>query len=367
MKSIYHKLRELLDTHPSGCPETPEILEILKKLFSEDEAAVILGMGFRPFTAGEIASRSGVDEKTAKERLERLAGRGLVYSREKNGEWGYSLLAVMPGIFEFPYMKENLDDISVDLIPLWKQYLPSLMKNMGESSTGFSRVIPIQEEVESASGAMPYHKVYNMIDSARSVGIARCACRVMEKKCDGPIEACMVFDETCDFLVHRGLAKYLSKKEMKEKLIEFEKAGLVHNTGNTQDKLAFICNCCACCCGLLRSAIEYRELNIVSESGFTPELDRDLCIACEHCLLRCPTEAVSIEDGFPRFRIEKCIGCGLCVTGCESEALKLVFKSDTSAPPANAKEMALSKLGERGKVSEFLELLKPDGKTIDRM
>ena len=39
-----------------------------------------------------------------------------------------------------------------------------------------------------------------MIDQARVVGIGHCACRSTMQRCDAPREACMMFDDTCDFL-----------------------------------------------------------------------------------------------------------------------------------------------------------------------
>jgi len=35
-ESVHEKLREMLDLHPMGCPPAPEIIEILKILFTED-------------------------------------------------------------------------------------------------------------------------------------------------------------------------------------------------------------------------------------------------------------------------------------------------------------------------------------------
>ena len=59
-ENIYQKLRELLDTHPIGCAPAPEIIEILKILFTEEEAGLALGLGFTPFSVDEIAHRTGV-------------------------------------------------------------------------------------------------------------------------------------------------------------------------------------------------------------------------------------------------------------------------------------------------------------------
>ena len=59
-ENVYEKLRELLDTHPVGCAPAPEMIEILKILFTEEEAGLALGLGFTPFSVDEIAHRTGV-------------------------------------------------------------------------------------------------------------------------------------------------------------------------------------------------------------------------------------------------------------------------------------------------------------------
>jgi hypothetical protein len=56
-ESVHEKFREMLDIHPMGCPPAPEIIEILKILFTEDEARVALGLGFRPGRGGIRSGR----------------------------------------------------------------------------------------------------------------------------------------------------------------------------------------------------------------------------------------------------------------------------------------------------------------------
>ena len=60
-ENVYERLRELFDTHPVGLPPAQEIIEILKILFTEEEARVALGLGFRPFAVEEISQRAGMD------------------------------------------------------------------------------------------------------------------------------------------------------------------------------------------------------------------------------------------------------------------------------------------------------------------
>src|SRR5574341_1364241 len=101
---LYERLRELLDSHPFGCPPAPEITEILKILFTEEEAKVALGLAFFPFTVQEIADKAGVSFQEAEIRLESLANKGLVFARKKDGVWGYALFD-MVRLYENPFRK----------------------------------------------------------------------------------------------------------------------------------------------------------------------------------------------------------------------------------------------------------------------
>jgi Na+-translocating ferredoxin:NAD+ oxidoreductase subunit B len=360
MEDVYEKLRELLDRHPCGCIAAPEIIEILKIFFTPEEAVVALGLGFRPFNVEDVARRAGVEVGEARACLESLADKAAVFEREKNGERGYALLPVMPGLFEFPYMKGMPDETRERLTPLWRAYLPKLGKVFGAPDTKFSRIIPIQEEVGSDPGILPYQKVYDMIDKASVVGIATCACRDMERKCDAPREACMLFDETCTYLVERGFGRYISKEEMKEKLREFDEYGLVHQINNVQERLTFVCNCCTCCCGLLRMSLEWGNPRVFATSGFTPVVDVELCTGCGICAdERCPVQAMEVLDGLAVVDRGRCIGCGLCVTGCPEGALRLVREEEVVEPPATTSEMGMRILQEQGKLESFLEVVKP--------
>ncbi|PKN44793.1 MAG: hypothetical protein CVU59_10800 [Deltaproteobacteria bacterium HGW-Deltaproteobacteria-17] len=354
---VYEELRSLLDRHPCGCPAAPEIYEILALLFSADEARVAVAMGFRPDIAAAIAARVGSGEAEVVVHLEALADRGIVFARDKNGERGYSLLPVMPGLFEFPYMKGGESELTRRLSPLWDTYLVKLGKGFGVPDTSFSRIVPIQEQIQSEPGVLPYELVYDLIEKAKVTGIAHCACREQAGRCDAPREACMLFDETCTFLVERGFARYLSKDEMKQKLREFDEAGLVHQINNGQDSVTFICNCCPCCCGLLRALTEAKNPNVLSSSGFLPRVDAERCTECGTCAERCPTKAVRDEGGVFAYEEEKCIGCGLCVTGCPQNALELVRRDGVPVPPPTMRDMGLRILTAQGRLEDFLELL----------
>jgi Na+-translocating ferredoxin:NAD+ oxidoreductase subunit B len=357
---VYRALQELLDKDAAGCPPAPEIDEILRILFSEKEARVALGLGFRPIPLDLIAERAGVGRAEARRHLDALAARCLVFVKEKGGESYYALQPVMPGLYEFPFIKAQDSDMLERLAPLWNAYMKRFGRGLGSPSMSFARVLPIEEEIEGAPGVLPYEKVYQMIDQARVVGLGHCACRRTMQKCGAPREACMMFDDTCDFLVQRGFGRYISRDEMKEKLREFDRLGLVHQVNNSRDKLSFICNCCPCCCELLQALTRLENPCVLSSSGFVPVLSAGKCTGCGICYeQRCPMGAIRPVDGALSVEERRCIGCGLCVSGCPERALRLSRRQRVPVPAASIREINLTILREKGKLEAFLPLITP--------
>ncbi len=362
IENTYEKLRERMDLNPLGCPPAPEIIEILKLLFTEDEATIALGLGFFPLTTEEISHRTGIKKEFVKGHLEALADKGVVFARKKEDVWGYSMVNTFH-LFENPYRKGIHDDLIRQLTPLWKIYLPIFGKNVGNKKTAFSRVIPINKKIETTSEVLPYEQVSELINKAKTVGIGHCSCRELEQNCDAPKETCMMFDNTCNYLIDRGFAKSITKKEALKRIKEFDEAGLVRLVNNTQDKLEFVCHCCSCCCGILSAYSKYGNIGAFSRSAFLPEWNMEECIGCGICADgKCPTLCIEIENGKPEVKIDNCIGCGICSSICPNDAIKLVRSLDIPNPPANLMEFGLDILQENGKLEAFIDVNTPKSK-----
>jgi Na+-translocating ferredoxin:NAD+ oxidoreductase subunit B len=360
---VYERLREVLDKHPVGCPPAPEIIEILEMLFTPEEACAALGLGYIPFDLKTISERAGMPESETEKRLESMADKGLIFARRKDGVVQYSLLPVMPGIFEFPFMKGTKSETMDRLAALWKTYLGKLTAGFGSANMAFSRVLPVGKTIEAVPGVLTFENVDQMIENAKTVGIAHCACRETERNCDAPREACMIFDETCDFLVERGFARYLTKDEMKKKLIEFDEYGLIHQVNNAKNKVTFVCNCCTCCCGLLKSKYKYSNPNVFNTSGFRAECDPATCSQCGVCVeSRCHVGALEMADDGPVVNEAACIGCGLCVTGCPTGAMKLVRRETVKAAAETAKDMGMTMLSDKNKLQGFMPYVDPSAR-----
>jgi len=358
-KNAYEKLRELLDTHPIGCAPAPEMIEILKILFTEEEAGVALGLGFTAFSVDEIAYRTAVAPEQAAQHLESMANKGLIFARQKNGVWVYALFNTIQ-IFENPYRKIVPDEMLKELTPLWKKYRDTFRGSLGGESTSITRVVPVQHKIEAGAEVLSYEKVNEMIDQTKVLGISKCPCRELAQKCDAPREACMVFGATCTYLVERGFARYITKDEMKLKLQEFDELGLVRQVNNTQDRLELVCNCCSCCCGLLTALTEVGNPRAFTRSAYLPVTDMDKCEGCGTCAdERCPMEARVMVDERPVLNIERCIGCGVCATGCPNDAIRMERSAEVQEPPENYMELGLRLLQEKGTLEKFIEVNTP--------
>ena len=102
---IYERLRKILDSHPTTAPKAKSIDEILRILFTPEEAALAVNMSYKTKSVSSIAKAAGLSESKVTQNLESMANKGIIHSRNKEGEKFYGLLPLIPGVFEFPFMK----------------------------------------------------------------------------------------------------------------------------------------------------------------------------------------------------------------------------------------------------------------------
>jgi len=136
-----------------------------------------------------------------------------------------------------------------------------------------------------------------------------------------------------------GSGRVITQQEAYEILADAEKQALVHMTWNVRNGHFFICNCCGCCCGVLRSINEKGiPAGQVVNSYYYAEIDPDLCSSCGTCAdERCQVGAIDEGDGAYVVVKDKCIGCGLCLSTCPEEAISFKRKdeSEIEAPPSD--------------------------------
>lgn len=356
----YEQLRKILHKNPIGAPKSRALDEILRILFTPEEAEVAVGMTFVPKSVEHIAASAGVSKESAERRCESMAAKGVVYSRRKKGQMGYSLVPTVPGLFEFPFMTGGGTPEHDRLAHLWQQYQDeALGREFGGSVTPVIRVIPVEQTIDAHSEVLHFDLVSKMLERAETFALAHCACRVTVRACDKPTETCLMFDGTARFLVERKFAREITKEQALEVLRIGEEAGLVHTCTNSQDRLAVICNCCPCCCIVLKGWTRLKNPYAFARSRWHGSVDAQLCTGCATCRdERCPMAAIEITDDVAAIQPDRCIGCGLCVSTCPEAAISMVPRQDSVFPPATIQEMGVRVLSEKGRLEKYLKLNK---------
>jgi ferredoxin len=197
---------------------------------------------------------------------------------------------------------------------------------------------------------MPYDDVRAVLLASKSFSLRDCICRLqqdhMDRSCDFPLATCLSFSDR-----ERPLREGdISQAEALALLDWCEETGLVHTVSNVMQGLGYVCNCCGCCCGILRGINDYGIQKSVAYANYFAVIDAALCSDCGACRERCPVQAVVAGEGASLVERERCIGCGLCVTGCPNEVARLERKPEAELvlPPVDYGAWELARLQDRG-------------------
>lgn len=358
---IYEQLREVLDAHPTTAPKSTKIIEILSMLFTPEEAALAVNMSYKAWEPEKIAAASAVSEGEAEKRLESMADKGVIFSKNKDGKKLYGLVPLIPGVFEFPFMKAKTIDSPryKKLGELWEEYHKEVLgASFAGNPTPLMRVIAVEKAINAQNRVHPYEEVQSFIKDARYIALADCACRISVGKCDKPKDVCLIFDGAAEFLVERGFARQITPEEGMQVLDRAEKAGLVHTSNNSADKAGLICNCCPCCCTVLRGKTEVNHPHAFEPSRFEARIKGDECTGCGICAEeRCPVKAIEMKEDIAVVNVSECIGCGLCVTGCPVDAIELAERKSIPEIPATVIEMGIKVAQDKGRFEKFIKIM----------
>lgn len=337
-EDTYRRLALTLDAIPNGYPATATGVELklLQKLFRPAEARLASLMSLEPEPVGEIARRAGLDPTEARRILKAMAARGLIGFQRADGQLAFCLVPFIVGFYE-----SQLPRMDAELAQLFEQYYQEAQAGIGRDLPSIHRVIPVGEAIPIELEVFPYERASDLISQAKSWGVRECICRVQQrligKGCDHPLEACLTFAPIEGAFDHSDIDRAISKDEALAILCHAEEAGLVHSTRNTRSDIDYICNCCPCCCGILRSLTEFNIPTAVARSDFRTAVDAELCVGCGDCLERCPFHALSMPALLAMIDEARCMGCGLCASTCSTEALHLERRraGEVQQTPAN--------------------------------
>jgi ferredoxin len=353
-ENLYRRLAQRLDATPNGFPATESGVELrlLAKIFTPEEAALASVMRQTPESAADISTHAGVDPDTALGTLQGMATKGLISSRERAGHPVFGLRPFIVGFYE-----AQLPRMDEEMAALFEQYYQETQGGIVGDVPSLQRVIPVGEVIPFELEIFSYERATELLEGAKSWGVRDCICRVQQrlvgKGCDRPAENCVVFAPAEGAFDRSNVDRAITKEEALQILREAEEAGLVHSAGNYRSGNFYICNCCTCCCAILRGVAEFGIPTAVARSDFYMVVDAELCIGCGDCLERCQFGALSVPEDVSVVDHVRCVGCGLCAMVCPSDALQLERRpeGEIPLPPADIREWRTRRVETRGIVS----------------
>lgn len=352
MNDTYKKLAEKLHKLPQGFPATESGVElkILKKIFTPKEAEMALKIRPLPETAEAMANRLGKPLDEMQSILDSMVKKGQIGSAKMQAGQVFMLVPFVVGIFEF-----QLNRIDKELAELVEEYAPNLMGTLGQHTPSLMRVIPLNIEIDAEHQVHPYEDLRKVMDKAKSFQLQDCICRkeqeLQGKPCKHTVEVCLGFSNHEGAFDKYPRGRLISKEEALDVLAKSDEEGLVHCTYNVQKGQMFVCNCCSCCCGILRGIKEFNAPHILAKSNYVAVIDEETCAVCGVCAdERCPMDAIAEDNGGYSVKPERCIGCGACISTCPTESITLVRKpeSEHDQPPANIADWYFKRAQSRG-------------------
>ncbi len=336
--AVYERLAERLSNTPNGFPRSKSgtELKLLAKMFTPEQAALAAVMHLQRESAADIAAHAGVDAEAAYGTLKDMTRRGLIYAGRGEGGLTFGLLPFVVGSFEesLPYMDAEMAQLYEALVQETRAV------GLLDQRPAFHRVIPVEQSIKAEIEVLPYERASELLDSARSFAVRECICRkqkaLIGEPCQHSRMNCITFSLSEGAYDNVPHARSISREEASRILREAEEEGLVHSVYNEQQgiMLTYICNCCTCCCGILRGVVEFGHTHALARSNFYSVVDAEACTGCGACLERCHFGAISLSGDVCSVDQTRCMGCGLCATACPANALHLCRRVvEEQAPP----------------------------------
>ena len=368
---VYVNLQKHLDRQAVGFPATRSGAEIkiLKHIFSPEEAeiACCLSYKFEPLKtivsrAGHRVNSSGELEKS----LDRIQKKGGIESRIKNGKMHYCNAPLVVGMYEF-----QLNRLTPDFIEDFNEYTSDKKFGIEFLSTKLPqmRTIPVAKSIHPQHNASTFDEVAALLQQAeepfvifecicrKKKSLAGHTCKVTDRK-----ETCLAVGSMARMALLSGNGREITRDAAISIIEQNQKQGLVLQPSNTE-KAEFICSCCGCCCGMLRTHKNLPKPLEFWASNFYAAVDRVACEGCGACMKRCQVGAVSVSKKKQPAMVDRdrCIGCGVCVPACPTQSIALVKKPAEVRPPQTREDlheiMVAGRKGRLGKLKLTAKLI----------
>jgi len=356
----YLQLQKRLDMSAQGAPESEALFNILKILFTEEEAGKTALLPIKPFTVKTAAKRWKTSEAETQKTLNDLADKGILFDLDDGKVQRYVMAPTMAGFFEFSLMRTDGKFNRKVLSELYYQYIneeDDFVARTMNQNPAMARTFVHEKSIAPQSEILSYERATEVIKTSTACAVGTCYCRhKMEhvgKACDQPQDVCLTFNSAAKTLTKHGIAKKISKPEAHKILQRCIDHGLVQIGDNTQKGVGWICNCCGCCC---EAILAYKELGFYDKlsSSFMAIINSKQCTGCGICVKKCPVDAIKLKNKKAIVDKKVCLGCGVCHRFCAVKEIEIKRRDKTAFVPEDTFERCVLNAIEKGKLRNYI-------------
>jgi ferredoxin len=373
-KDVYGALGNKIDNLTVHTPQTETFREILRTLYSPEEAELVARIPFTLSTAERIARVTGIDPADLEPRLAALCDKGLVVDVRLGDVYRYMPAPYVIGIFEFTMMRMPATDPDVGKVAkLFSEYFRQgdlYAANYGDGQqVSVARALPHLDDLGDHVEILDYEKLERIIDGESRFAVGVCSCRhkkhhAGEQACKVPLETCTSFGTSADYLVRHRMAREISRSEMRDIAQRSKALKLVFSVDNVRQRPGFLCHCCGCCCDIMEGINRHGYPNAIVSSSLMPRVVMEDCNGCQKCGRACHVSAITMvpdpmEAGTKRMfkpviNEEVCIGCGVCGLVCDPDAIRMEKRTQQVIHPETTFERVILQCLERGTLQNQL-------------
>jgi len=374
-KDLYYKLSGNINNLGSPVQRNEAFLKILRKLYSETEADIVVRLPYSFSTLDRIQKLTKIDRCKLQLHLDKLCNKGMVIDICIEDTYYYMPAPFLVGIIEFACMRADIDQQT--LANLIHEYSRPFMEGGKDvpfqektwemrQRIGIERTLPYEENISPGNflEVLDYEKTSALVGEADKLAVSLCACRHLKfhqgnKECNTPLELCSWFGWAAEFAVRRGLARAISKTQMLENIARSKEMKLLLSADNVKHGIMFICHCCKCCCFPLHDMRKRGYPNLIVTSSLIAQTDAEKCTGCGKCARECPVDAIEMipsENNRKSPSIDKnmCLGCGVCAQACPAKAVWLFKRGQRVIHPETTFERVMLQALQNGKLQHQL-------------